>query len=98
MTLMDDTLMSVLEDRMGALLAARRTSPLTPEAEAEMSAISQTLTRPMPSRSPCCALMTGLPGLRRYRTRFVPPESDEPHLPYDGDPAAVIAALGAARA
>ncbi|MDQ0713231.1 putative kinase [Streptomyces luteogriseus] len=33
--------------------------------------------------------------LQRYRTRFVPPEPDEPHLKYDGDPAAVIAALEA---
>ncbi|WP_234360037.1 AAA family ATPase [Streptomyces sp. DSM 15324] len=31
--------------------------------------------------------------LQRYRTRFIPPEADEPHLSYDGDPAAVIAAL-----
>ncbi|MFD8720596.1 AAA family ATPase [Streptomyces sp. NPDC059629] len=31
--------------------------------------------------------------LRRYRTRFVPPESDEPHVTFDGDPAAVIAVL-----
>lgn len=54
--------MSVLEDRMGTLLAARRTGQLTPEAEAEMSAISQTLTRPMPTRPPFCVLMAGLPG------------------------------------
>lgn len=31
--------------------------------------------------------------LQRYRTRFIPPGSDEPHLTYDGDPSAVIAAL-----
>lgn len=31
--------------------------------------------------------------LQRYRTRFVPPAADEPHVLYDGDPAAVIAAL-----
>ncbi|WP_405612429.1 AAA family ATPase [Streptomyces sp. NBC_00076] len=62
MTAIDDTLMSVLEDRMGTLLAARRTGQLTPEAEAEMSAISQTLTRPMPTRPPFCVLMAGLPG------------------------------------
>ncbi|MFE7726046.1 AAA family ATPase [Streptomyces anthocyanicus] len=34
--------------------------------------------------------------LQRYRTRFVPPDSDEPHVTYSGDPAAVIAALDAA--
>ncbi|MGW0703921.1 AAA family ATPase [Streptomyces sp. NPDC002867] len=62
MTTVDDTLMSVLEERMGALLAARRTGPLTPEAEAEMRAISRTLTRPMPPHSPFCVLMAGLPG------------------------------------
>ncbi|MFB7292056.1 AAA family ATPase [Actinacidiphila glaucinigra] len=31
--------------------------------------------------------------LRRYRSRFIPPAIDEPHLLYDGDPGAVIAAL-----
>lgn len=35
--------------------------------------------------------------LQRYRKRFVPPQADEPHLLYDGDPAAVIAALEASR-
>jgi predicted kinase len=59
---MDDTLMSVLEDRMGNLIAARREGWLTPEAEAEMAAISQTLTRPMFLRPPFCVLMAGLPG------------------------------------
>lgn len=29
--------------------------------------------------------------LRRYRTRFIPPGEDEPHLLYDGDPAIVEA-------
>ncbi|MDN3024701.1 AAA family ATPase [Streptomyces sp. S.PB5] len=62
MTTIDDTLMSVLEDRMGTLLAARRDGLLTPEAEAEMTAISQTLTRPMSPRPPFCVLMAGLPG------------------------------------
>ncbi|BAC71894.1 hypothetical protein Save01_06662 [Streptomyces avermitilis] len=33
--------------------------------------------------------------LQRYRTRFIPPQADEPHLVYDGDTAAVIAALDA---
>jgi deoxyadenosine/deoxycytidine kinase len=33
--------------------------------------------------------------LQRYRTRFVPPESDEPHVTYDGDPAVVTAVLDA---
>ncbi|GAA3850258.1 ATP-binding protein [Streptomyces lacrimifluminis] len=62
MTTLDDTLLSVLEDRMGALFAARRTGTLAPGAEVEISAISQTLTRPMTSRSPFCVLMAGLPG------------------------------------
>ena len=31
--------------------------------------------------------------LMRYRTRFVPPESDEPHLTYNGDPDSVLKAL-----
>ncbi|WP_268267480.1 AAA family ATPase [Streptomyces coriariae] len=31
--------------------------------------------------------------LQRYRTRFIPPRADEPHLLYDGDPASVIAHL-----
>lgn len=222
MTVMDDTLVSVLEDRLDALLAARRAGTITPEAAAEVAAISRTMTRPMPPRPPFCVLMAGLPGsgkttlsraltargfirlcpdeemfrrhgvygvdfprgifptlerpvledvavelreqlkagrdvvvdhgfwtpedrakwravatdvgatpvlvylaashdelwariskrnefhandpnsiyfsesdLQRYRTRFVPPQADEPHLSYDGDPAAVIAALEA---
>ncbi|MEV5167889.1 ATP-binding protein [Streptomyces werraensis] len=33
--------------------------------------------------------------LLRYRKRFVPPEPDEPHLAYDGDPESVIKALEA---
>jgi hypothetical protein len=33
--------------------------------------------------------------LQRYRKRFVAPQPDEPHLLYDGNPAAVIAALEA---
>lgn len=35
--------------------------------------------------------------LQRYRTRFIPPQEDEPHLLYDGDPAGVLAALEACR-
>ncbi|MEU4128179.1 AAA family ATPase [Streptomyces wuyuanensis] len=31
--------------------------------------------------------------LQRYRSRFIPPTADEPHLLYDGEPADVIAAL-----
>lgn len=31
--------------------------------------------------------------LLRYRTRFVPPEPDEPHVLYNGDPASVLKAL-----
>lgn len=31
--------------------------------------------------------------LLRYRTRFVPPEPDEPHLVYNGDPESVLKAL-----
>ncbi|MFD7458690.1 AAA family ATPase [Streptomyces sp. NPDC059868] len=59
---MDDTLVSVLEDRLDTLLAARRTGASTPEAEAEMAAISRTMTGPMPPRPPFCVLMAGLPG------------------------------------
>ncbi|MEU5243425.1 AAA family ATPase [Streptomyces asoensis] len=62
MTTLDDTLLSVLEDRMDALLTARRSGALAPEAAAEISAISQTLARPMTTRSPFCVLMAGLPG------------------------------------
>lgn len=62
MTVMDDTLANVLEERLGSLLAARAAGSITPEAEAEMSAISQTMTRPMSPRPPFCVLMAGLPG------------------------------------
>jgi len=31
--------------------------------------------------------------LLRYRTRFVPPNSDEPHIVYNGDPESVLKAL-----
>ncbi|MFF4555376.1 AAA family ATPase [Streptomyces sp. NPDC001422] len=62
MTVVDDTLASVLEDRLAALLAAHRAGTITPDAEAEMVAISRTLTRPMTSRLPFCVLMAGLPG------------------------------------
>ncbi|MCX5362386.1 AAA family ATPase [Streptomyces sp. NBC_00124] len=62
MTEVDDTLASVLENRLGSLLAARRAGTITPEAEAEMAAISMTMTRPMSSRPPFCVLMAGLPG------------------------------------
>ncbi|MEU8502637.1 ATP-binding protein [Streptomyces lavendulae] len=59
---MDDTLLSLLEDRLDALLAARRTGVLTSEAEAEVVAISRTMTRPMSPNPPFCVLMAGLPG------------------------------------
>ncbi|MEU6984089.1 AAA family ATPase [Streptomyces sp. NPDC046324] len=59
---MDDTLTNVLEARLGAHLAARRAGTITPEAEAEVAAISRTLTRPMPPHPPLCVLMAGLPG------------------------------------
>ncbi|MFD8419082.1 AAA family ATPase [Streptomyces sp. NPDC059668] len=59
---LDDTLASVLENRLGTLLAARRTGTITPEAEAEIKTIAQTLTRPMSPRPPVCVLMAGLPG------------------------------------
>ncbi|MFC8808451.1 AAA family ATPase [Streptomyces anthocyanicus] len=62
MTVADDTLVSVLEDRLDALLAARRTGTITPEAETEVSTISRAMTRPMPPRPPFCVLMAGLPG------------------------------------
>ncbi|MBK3629749.1 AAA family ATPase [Streptomyces sp. MBT49] len=61
-TVVDDTLMSVLEDRLDALLAARRAGTITPDAEAEVAAISRTMTRPMTPRPPFCVLMAGLPG------------------------------------
>ena len=35
--------------------------------------------------------------LQRYRTRFIPPEADEPHLLYAGNAADVIAAMEASR-
>ncbi|MER5916512.1 AAA family ATPase [Streptomyces sp. NPDC001982] len=59
---MDDTLASVLEDRLDALLAARRAGTITPDAESEVAAISRTMTRPMHPRPPFCVLMAGLPG------------------------------------
>lgn len=59
---MDDTLANLLEERLGSLLVARRTGTITAEGEAEMAAISQTMTRPMPPRPPFCVLMAGLPG------------------------------------
>ncbi|MEV5653724.1 ATP-binding protein [Streptomyces sp. NPDC052291] len=31
--------------------------------------------------------------LQRYRTRFVPPSTEEPHLLYEGDPVVVVEAL-----
>ncbi|MGW0144501.1 AAA family ATPase [Streptomyces sp. NPDC003333] len=62
MTVVDDTLASVLEDRLGSLLEARRDGKITLEAEAEMAAISMTMTRPMSPRPPFCVLMAGLPG------------------------------------
>ncbi|MFE5126218.1 AAA family ATPase [Streptomyces sp. NPDC056669] len=34
--------------------------------------------------------------LLRYRTRFAPPEADEPHLTYNGDPESVLMALDGA--
>jgi len=62
MTVMDDTLANVLEERLGSLLVARRAGTITLEAEAEMATISQTMARPMPPRPPFCVLMAGLPG------------------------------------
>ncbi|MFF3345686.1 AAA family ATPase [Streptomyces sp. NPDC002779] len=62
MTVANDTLVSVLEDRQEALLPARRAGTITPEAEAEVAAISRTVTRPMPPHPPFCVLMAGLPG------------------------------------
>ncbi|WP_406211145.1 AAA family ATPase [Streptomyces decoyicus] len=61
-TAVDDTLASALEDRLDALLAARRAGTITSEAETEVDAISRTLTRPMPPYPPFCVLMAGLPG------------------------------------
>ncbi|MFH8465360.1 AAA family ATPase [Streptomyces sp. NPDC017991] len=62
MTVLDDTLMSVLEGRLGTLLTARRTGIITSGTEAEIEAIAQTLTRPMLPRPSFCVLMAGLPG------------------------------------
>ncbi|MGW1034288.1 AAA family ATPase [Streptomyces antibioticus] len=61
-TVVDDTLANVLEDRLGSLLAARRAGTTTLEAEAEMATIFQTMARPMSLRPPICVLMAGLPG------------------------------------
>jgi predicted kinase len=62
MTVMDDTLANVLEERLGSLLTARRAGTITLEAQAEMAVISQTMARPMSPRPPFCVLMAGLPG------------------------------------
>ncbi|MET7712329.1 AAA family ATPase [Streptomyces sp. NPDC005407] len=62
MRAMDDTLASALEDRVGAMCAVGSAGTITLEAEAEMAAISQTMTRPMSPRPPFCVLMAGLPG------------------------------------
>ncbi|WP_443044795.1 AAA family ATPase [Streptomyces sp. NBC_00343] len=62
MTVMDDTVANVLEERLGSLLAARRAGTITPKAQAEMAVISQTMARPMSPRPPFCVLMAGLPG------------------------------------
>lgn len=35
--------------------------------------------------------------LKRYRTRFVPPQADEPHILYGGDASALLAVLGTAK-
>lgn len=62
MTVPDDTLLNVLEDRLDVLLAARRAGTLSPKAEAEVAAISRTMTSPRSLRPPFCVLMAGLPG------------------------------------
>ncbi|MFD7765681.1 AAA family ATPase [Streptomyces sp. NPDC059787] len=62
MTVVDDTLVNVLEGRLDALLTARRAGTITSEAEAEVATISRTMTRPMPPHPPFCVLMAGLPG------------------------------------
>lgn len=62
MTVVDGTLVSVLEDRLEALPTARRAGTIKPEAEAEVAAISRTVTRSMPPNPPFCVLMAGLPG------------------------------------
>ncbi|MFH8695197.1 AAA family ATPase [Streptomyces chartreusis] len=62
MTVVDDTFASALEDRLETLLTASRAGTITPEAEAELAAISRTMTRPMPPHQPFCVLMAGLPG------------------------------------
>jgi predicted kinase len=62
MTVIDDTLANMLEERLGSLLTARRAGTITLEAEAEMAVISQTMARPMSPLPPFCVLMAGLPG------------------------------------
>ncbi|MEH0526901.1 AAA family ATPase [Streptomyces stelliscabiei] len=61
MTAVDATLVSV-PDSPGALLTACGAGTITSEVEAEVAAISRTVTRPMPSHLPFCVLMAGLPG------------------------------------
>jgi len=56
----DDTLISVLEQRLGALLGARRDGSLDQRGHSEIEQISKALCyRP---RRPRCVLMSGLPG------------------------------------
>ncbi|MFD3465028.1 AAA family ATPase [Streptomyces sp. NPDC058682] len=62
MTVVDDTLERVLEDRLGALVAARRAGTITPAGAAEIATISQAMTGLLSPRPPFCVLMAGLPG------------------------------------
>jgi predicted kinase len=65
--LLDDTLASVLEERLGSLLVARRKSSLAPQGQAEIGLISRTFANQktltnLTSRAPRCVLMCALPG------------------------------------
>lgn len=67
--LMDDTLISVLEQRLGALLATQRHRHLEADEQTELDQLTRALSGQTPEarvngsrRTPRCVLMSGLPG------------------------------------